>query len=91
MRTKHITIRKASGFQFSLTASIIDTPNGKIRTLEIIDHEVAMTDLLPSNAFILTFNDMDLNTNKSQIKELCEFMIEELTSQSKVKQKIKKR
>lgn len=42
MRTKTITIRKSSGFQYSLTASVVDTPKGALRTIEIRDHEVMM-------------------------------------------------
>lgn len=78
MRTKSITMRKASGFQYSLTASVIDTPNGAIRTLEVSDCEVRMTDIEPSDTLILTFNENSFDTNAEQLKELCEFILSEI-------------
>lgn len=48
MRTKSITMRKSSGFQYSITASIIDSPKGAVRTIEFKDHEVMMADKEPS-------------------------------------------
>lgn len=78
MRTNKILVRKSSGFNYSITTSIVDTPNGKVRTIEIIDHEVMMADLEPSDSMILSCNDMSLDTNKEQLKEFCEFLLEEL-------------
>jgi len=53
MRVKTITMRKSSGFQYSITASFIDTPKGTIRTLELKDHEVMMADKEPSDTWIM--------------------------------------
>jgi len=78
MRTNTISVRKSSGFNYSITTSIVDTPKGKIRTIEIKDHEVLMTDLEPSDTMTLICNDMDFDTNKEQLKEFCEFLLEEL-------------
>jgi hypothetical protein len=47
MRTKSITMRKSSGFQHSMTVSVVDTPKGAIRTIELKDHEVMMADKKP--------------------------------------------
>lgn len=72
-------MRKSSGFNYSLIATIVDTPKGKVRSIQIVDHEVLMNDL-PSihNQMTLVCNDVDLDTNKSQLKELCEFLLEGL-------------
>jgi len=80
MKTKTVLMRKSSGFNYSITASIIDTAKGKIRTIEIIDHEVMMADLEPSDKMVMICNDMDLDTNKEQLKEFCKFMLKELKS-----------
>ena len=81
MKTKSILIQKSSGFNYSLTVSIIDTPKGKIRTLNIIDHEVSMTDLEPCSEMLITFNSksIDNNYNEDQLKELCQFILKGLT------------
>jgi hypothetical protein len=42
VKVKNITMSKSSGFCYSLTASIVSTPKGKIRTIEIVDNEVEM-------------------------------------------------
>ena len=84
MRTKSITIRKSSGFQYSITASIVDTPKGAIRTLELIDHEVMMANSEPSSTWVMTFNENSFDTNTEQLKELCKFILKE-TKNSKIK------
>lgn len=78
MRTKSITIRKPSGFQYSLTVSIVDTPRGAVRTIELKDHEVMMADQEPTDTWIMTFNENSLDTNTEQLKEFCEFILDEI-------------
>ncbi len=80
MKTKSILLQKSSGFNYSITVSIIDTPKGKIRTLNIIDHEVSMADLEPCSEMLITFNSksIDNNYNEDQLKELCQFILKEL-------------
>jgi len=87
MKTKSITIRKPSGFQYSITASILDTPKGDIRTIELIDHEVRMTDKEPTDSWVMTFNENSLDTNTKQLKELCEFILEAINKNNPVKSK----
>jgi hypothetical protein len=84
MRTKSITIRKSSGFNYSITASIVDTPKGAIRTIELKDHEVMMADGVLSDTWIMTFNENSFDTNTEQLKELCKFIIKEIKSSKKV-------
>jgi hypothetical protein len=78
MRTKQITMRKYSGFQYSLNVSVVDTPKGAVRTIEIIDHEVMMADKEPSDTWTMTFNENELDTNTQQLKEFCEFVLNEI-------------
>jgi len=78
MRTKKITMKRPSGFQYSLNVSIVDTPKGAIRTIEMIDHEVMMADKEPKDTWIMTFNENALDTNTEQIKEFCEFILNEI-------------
>lgn len=80
MRTKTITIRKSSGFQYSLTASVVDTPKGAVRTIEIRDHEVMMGDIEPSDSLIMSFNENALDTNVEQLKEFCVFILNEINN-----------
>lgn len=80
-KTKQITMRKPSGFCYSITASIVETPKGNIRTISIIDNEVQMADKPlppPYDTMTIVCNDMDLDTNKKQLKELCEFLLKDL-------------
>jgi len=78
MRTKSITMRKSSGFQYSITVSVVDTPNGAIRTVELKDHEVMMADKEPTDTWIMTFNENSFDTNTKQLKEFCEFVLNEI-------------
>ena len=81
VKSKTITMRKSSGFQISIDASVVDTPKGKIRTIVVKDHEVLMADKPlepPYDQITIICNDMDLDTNKEQLKELCEFLLGEL-------------
>jgi hypothetical protein len=64
VQVKTITMRKASGFNYSLTASIVETPAGKIRTIEIKDHEILMADQEPSDTMIIIYNEKDIDTIK---------------------------
>lgn len=84
MRAKSITMRRPSGFQYSITASIVDTPKGAIRTIELIDHEVMMVDKEASDTWIMSFNENSLDTNTEQLKEFCEFVLDEINTKSKV-------
>lgn len=77
MRTKSITIRRPSGFQYSMTVSCLDTPKGAMRTIELVD-EARMTDREPSDTWIMTFNENGLDTNTQQLKEFCEFILAEI-------------
>ena len=77
-------MRKSSGFQFSLTASVLDTPKGAVRTIEIRDHEIMMGDIEPSDSWIMSFNENALNTNVEQLSEFCKFILNEI-KQSKYK------
>lgn len=83
MRSKSITMRRASGCQYSLNVSIIDTPKGASRTIEMIDHEVMMADKEPSDTWIMTFNENALDTNTEQLKEFCEFILNEINKTNK--------
>lgn len=83
MRVKNITMRQSSGFQYSLTASVVDTPKGSIRTIEIKDHAVLMADKPMSDTFTLTFNENSLDTNTQQLKEFCEFVLSEINKNKK--------
>lgn len=81
VRTKRITMRKPSGFNYSLSFCVVDTPKGKIRTLTITDHEVQMGDKPlspPYDSMGIICNDMDLDTNKKELKRLCKFILKEL-------------
>ena len=78
MRTKTITIKKPNGFQYSLTASVVDTPKGAVRTIEIRDHEVMMGDIEPSDSWIMSFNENALDTNVEQLREFCIFILNEI-------------
>lgn len=78
MRSKSITIRKSSGFQYSINVSVVDTPKGAIRTIELIDHEVMMADKQPNDCWIMTFNENSYDTNTEQLKEFCEFILDEI-------------
>ena len=80
MRTKTITIRKSSGFQYSLTASVVDTPKGAVRTIEIRDHEVMMRDIEPSDSLVMSFNENALDTNVEQLREFCVFILNEINN-----------
>lgn len=80
MRTKTITIRKSSGFQYSLTASVVDTPKGAVRTIEIRDHEVMMGDIEPSDSLVMSFNENALDTNVEQLREFCVFILNEINN-----------
>lgn len=80
MRTKTITIRKSSGFQYSLTASVVDTPKGAFRTIEIRDHEVMMGDIEPSDSLVMTFNENALDSNVEQLREFCVFILNEINN-----------
>lgn len=80
MRTKTITIRKSNGFQYSLTASVVDTPKGAVRTIEIRDHEVMMGDIEPSDSLIMSFNENALDTNVEQLREFCVFILNEINN-----------
>jgi hypothetical protein len=80
MRTKSITMRKSSGFQHSITVSVVDTPKGSIRTIELKDHEVMMVDKEPTDTWIMTFNENALDTNTEQLKEFCEFVLNEINN-----------
>ena len=77
-------MRKSSGFQFSLTASVLDTPKGAVRTIEIRDHEIMMGDTEPSDSWIMSFNENALDTNVEQLSEFCMFILNEI-KQSKYK------
>ena len=85
MRTNHVLIHKSSGFNYSINTSIVDTKRGAIRTIEIIDHEVDMTDIEPSSRFVLTFNENWPDTNTEQLKEFCTFVLKEIKQQKKKK------
>lgn len=78
VRTKRITMRQSSGLQYSLTASVVDTPNGNVRTLQVVDHAVMMIDKKPSDTFTMSFNENALDTNVAQLRVLCEFILDEL-------------
>jgi hypothetical protein len=78
MRTKSITMRKSSGYQHSITVSVVDTPEGAVRTIELTDHEVMMTDKEPTDTWIMTFNENSLDSNTQQLKEFCEFVLNEI-------------
>lgn len=80
MRTKTITIRKSSGFQYSLTASVVDTPKGAVRTIEIRDHEVMMGDIEPSDSLVMSFNENALDSNVEQLREFCVFILNEINN-----------
>lgn len=80
MRTKSITMRKSSGFQHSITVSVVDAPKGAVRTIEIKDHEVMMTDKEPTDTWIMSFNENSLDTNVEQLKEFCEFVLNEINN-----------
>lgn len=80
MRTKTITIRKSSGFQYSLTASVVDTPKGAVRTIEIRDHEVMMGDIEASDSLIMSFNENALDSNVEQLREFCVFILNEINN-----------
>ena len=78
MRTKSITMKKSSGDQHSITVSVVDTPEGAVRTIELTDHEVMMTDKEPTDTWIMTFNENSLDSNTQQLKEFCEFVLNEI-------------
>lgn len=78
MRVKRVTMRRPSGFQYSMTVSVVDTPKGAIRTIEMVDHSVMMADTEPSDTWIMTFNENALDTNTQQLKEFCEFILNEI-------------
>ncbi len=80
MRTKSITMRKSSGFQHSITVSVVDTPKGAVRTIEIKDHEVMMTDKEPTDTWVMGFNENSFDTNVEQLKEFCEFVLNEINN-----------
>lgn len=73
-------MRKYSGFQYTLTASVVDTPKGAVRSLEITDFEVRMNDTEIIDSMCMTFNESALDTNTQQLKELCEFILEEINN-----------
>ncbi len=90
MRTKSVTMRKPSGFQYSISAGVVDTPKGAIRTIWIKDHEVMMADGPLMDTFVLTFNENALDTNTEQLKEFCEFVLEEINKTKRKKRGKKK-
>lgn len=75
-------MRKSSGFQHSITVLVVDTPKGAIRTIKLIDHEVMMADKEPSDTLIMTFNENALDANTEQLKEFCEFVLNEINNSS---------
>lgn len=90
MKVNRITMRKSSGFQFSITTSIVDTPKGAIRTIEIKDHEVMMGDLEPTDTMCLIFNENAPDTNTQQLKSFCKFVLKDIEREER-KKKLKKR
>jgi hypothetical protein len=44
------------------------------------DHEVMMIDSEPSDTWIMTFNENALDTNTEQLKEFCEFVLNEINN-----------
>jgi len=85
MRVKTITMRQSSGFQYSFTTSVLDTPKGAIRTIEIKDHAAMMNDKPLSDTFTMSFNEGALDTNTEQLKEFCEFVLSEIKRSKKSK------
>ena len=81
MKHKQIAMRKPSGFHYTIDFSVLNTPEGKMRNLVITDNEVLMNDKpldMPGNQMTILCNDMDLDTNKKQLRELCRFILKEL-------------
>ena len=91
VKTNHITIRKSSGFNFSITTSIVNTKQGAIRSIEIIDHEIQMKGLqdLALDRMLLTFNENKLDTNTKQIKQFCKFVLKDIAREEDKKKILK--
>lgn len=81
VESKSFCIKKSSsGFNYTLQASFASSPNASIRSIEIVDWEVRMTDREPSDTMYLTFNSNALDGNTQQLKEFCEFILNEINN-----------
>ena len=78
MKTGIFNFRKLTGFTVSMMVSIMDTPKGKIKVLDIKDQEPSLTDKEPTENIMLSFDNYTFNgkINTEELKDLCEFLLE---------------
>ena len=92
VKSKEVVMRKSSGFCYTLSAVVVDTPKGKLRTISIRDQEVQMADKPlppPYDEMGFIVNDGDFNSNKQQLKEFCTFVLNSLKEPKKNEKKRK--
>lgn len=88
MKSKtHFITQKSYGTTYTLNSFITNSPKGDICTLEIVDNAVTIFDKPATGTMIMTFNEMDLDNNKEQLKDFCKFWLKRIKKMEKNERK----
>lgn len=81
MDIKRFTFQNNNSSTIKVDISIVDTPKGKVRTIEINDHTITNYGYSSDKVrdIIFRINDFDnTSINKEFMIEMCEYLLEEL-------------